>query len=548
MKENKRNIEKLNLTVKNFGPISYSNLDLKPLTIFVGKNNMGKSYIAVLTYFIISYFKKFLLEKIEKIERGVSRKFKRVIWDIPDIFTSVRELRELIVESKSPNLIELLDRSDFLEDQKKIVRKKYEKFFETTVPIEMFNVEGDQKDFFLRETIIKDIQNAIISLIYDVEMNRNFIKEEIERLWSINLKDFLPRSGYKLEVIVELNKIRLKLIYDQKIDDLKLDLQFFTPEIFVRRRKTNTDYLEFWIYINDFHSASIGFRKEEIGLSKQIELIDFIERVIRNNIIESFKIAFCDESYYIPATRSGILQGFRALQSLYIKAAPFAGTRPIHVPPLPGIVSDFSFLINTIDITKTTQFEYLAEYLENKILQGKIKVKAQKGGIALEIFYELPSGIEIPTRIASSMVGELSSIVIFLRHIVRKKSFIVIEEPESHLHPAAIRLIANFIANLVRNKFTVLITTHTGLLLDQLNNLIISSPLKDKEKLGFSDVYLNSDEVAMYLFSSNKEGTGNETRQIELGEDGLIQDVFDEIMEELLDDRKKIEHNLYEKV
>ncbi|HUA62535.1 MAG TPA: hypothetical protein VML19_27510, partial [Verrucomicrobiae bacterium] len=40
----------LTLDVKEFGPIAEGSVTLRPLTIFVGPNNTGKSYLAMLAY------------------------------------------------------------------------------------------------------------------------------------------------------------------------------------------------------------------------------------------------------------------------------------------------------------------------------------------------------------------------------------------------------------------------------------------------------------------------------------------------------------------
>ena len=47
---------KMNLTlhVKNFGPVSDANIHMKPLTILVGPDSSGKSYIAMLIHALIS--------------------------------------------------------------------------------------------------------------------------------------------------------------------------------------------------------------------------------------------------------------------------------------------------------------------------------------------------------------------------------------------------------------------------------------------------------------------------------------------------------------
>ena len=41
---------KVEIAVKNFGPIAEANIDLRPLTVFVGTSNTGKTYFATLVY------------------------------------------------------------------------------------------------------------------------------------------------------------------------------------------------------------------------------------------------------------------------------------------------------------------------------------------------------------------------------------------------------------------------------------------------------------------------------------------------------------------
>lgn len=38
------------LDVENFGPIVRASVDVRPLTVFVGPSNTGKSYLAILLY------------------------------------------------------------------------------------------------------------------------------------------------------------------------------------------------------------------------------------------------------------------------------------------------------------------------------------------------------------------------------------------------------------------------------------------------------------------------------------------------------------------
>ena len=49
----------LELEVANFGPIVEAKIDLRPLTVFVGPSNTGKSYLATLIYALHRFFSGF---------------------------------------------------------------------------------------------------------------------------------------------------------------------------------------------------------------------------------------------------------------------------------------------------------------------------------------------------------------------------------------------------------------------------------------------------------------------------------------------------------
>ena len=53
MSEEKENQNhKIHIAVENFGPIEKAEIDLRPLTVFVGDNNTGKTYLATLIYLL----------------------------------------------------------------------------------------------------------------------------------------------------------------------------------------------------------------------------------------------------------------------------------------------------------------------------------------------------------------------------------------------------------------------------------------------------------------------------------------------------------------
>lgn len=53
------NTPKVEISVRNFGPIAEADLDLRPLTVFVGPSNTGKTYLSVLIYALQRVFEDF---------------------------------------------------------------------------------------------------------------------------------------------------------------------------------------------------------------------------------------------------------------------------------------------------------------------------------------------------------------------------------------------------------------------------------------------------------------------------------------------------------
>ena len=49
----------IHIDVKNFGPIEKAEIDLRPLTVFVGESNTGKTYLAALIYALHKHFEGF---------------------------------------------------------------------------------------------------------------------------------------------------------------------------------------------------------------------------------------------------------------------------------------------------------------------------------------------------------------------------------------------------------------------------------------------------------------------------------------------------------
>ena len=117
--------------------------------------------------------------------------------------------------------------------------------------------------------------------------------------------------------------------------------------------------------------------------------------------------------------------------------------------------------------------------------------------------------------------------MLFLKYLVRPGDLLIFEEPESHLHPAAQLRLARGIARLVNAGVQVLITTHSGDFVDQLNNLISmsNSSRKAAAELGLArEECLRPEQVSAYGFRFDAELGGSVAEALPVGTDVGIED------------------------
>ncbi|MBN2285879.1 MAG: AAA family ATPase [Tissierellales bacterium] len=156
------------------------------------------------------------------------------------------------------------------------------------------------------------------------------------------------------------------------------------------------------------------------------------------------------------------------------------------------------------DISK---FMELANLLENNILLGDIKFEER--GNQVELIYTPTSEDSLELNISSSMVKELAPLAVYLRYLAEPGDLLVIDEPEMNLHPAAQVEIIEFLSMLINAGLNVLITTHSPYILDHLVNLIHAKESKKDENelkelfyLEETSSFLSKDDVAVYLFEN----------------------------------------------
>jgi len=136
--------------------------------------------------------------------------------------------------------------------------------------------------------------------------------------------------------------------------------------------------------------------------------------------------------------------------------------------------------------------------------------------------------LTIPILRSHSGIRELAPLIIYLRYVIEMGALYSDREPETHLHPYMQSIVTRTLATL--SKYAdVLITTHSPMVLDELDNLIKLNKLSPEEKLGYREEEgLDPESLKIYRFKL--DGT---VEEVKVTEDGLEEEEFSSVMAEL---------------
>ena len=478
----------LTISVKNFGPIAEGSVDLKPLTIFVGPSNTGKSYMATAVYAVM---------------RAASRDFDGK-WGL--------DSRQANPWVRAASWYEGQISGEALASLKKWVRQQI----------------GNSSS--IAHTHLSSLPNDIF----------RWLQES-----SVQQLDYLRRDIFDILGDIHGGSASfLKLGSDPDKFNLLVDQDYPTVGIEIRGPDTSGPSSEIDIsnsYLPEFPftSPSIMYGTED-NKWLWVEIANYLVSVATKSVLGKFPA----HSYYLPAGRSGIMQGHRLLSSEMVHQASLIGIRELKVPAMPAISAEFlSHLIrlhrNLRVLESKGALDLATHFIETSVLRGKIDLDESAGLPFPNIAYETKEGQFAIDR-TSSMVSELAPLILFLKYLVRPGDLLVLEEPESHLHPAAQRQLARGIVRLVNAGVKVLITTHSDIFVSQVNNLLALRQASPEliEQGGFDpEDFLEPDQVGAYLFRHSREQEGCETVPLEIDPDtGIDEDEFAAVFESIYDE------------
>ena len=504
----------LELEVANFGPIAEAKIDLRPLTVFVGPSNTGKSYLAVLIYALHRFF-------------GGGGRF----------------------EGGFPFPYDILDHKKHKLSKNELndLRKWAEE-----------SLRSPKKAAYDNGILLPDpVAGLVRSSLTGINSMGPLLGGEINRCFGIsNIRTLIregKRSGAHVVIRRNVPDDSRPFVHTLTITGSDVDLSTVIPEqIPIRlQRASRPGFLSnlnsLRKFVRDFLSSRTG--QDRQGLESDIwYLIQHLSSFAKRHVVGSLD----SPAFYLPADRTGVMHAHTVVVNALIRSAAMTGLRSASAPTstLSGVLADF--LEQLIDFSNQPLERYqprngrnadLGSRIEEKVLRGSVHIKKSEFGYPF--FTYKPKdwrGEDLPLMNASSMVSELAPVVLYLRHIVRRENVLIVEEPESHLHPAMQVEFTRQLAAVVRSGVRVIVTTHSEWLLEELANLVQLSGLSSSNRGGikYGDEALSPNDVGVWLFEPKNRPKGSFVKEIPLNESGLFPSGFSAVASALHNDWAEI--------
>lgn len=415
------------LSIRNAGPILQAeNVALRPLTIFAGPGNTGKSYLATLIYAFHQifnvrdrrFFAEFATSSVEDFDDSwLAGAVSQRDWQDLSVWIQ-RMLRGTSTFGEAPLSLSVLERfvTDFMLERST-----------DTIAEELTRLLGVQP---------QELKNwSAAEGTFEIEVQDSLGG------WSLSIAESGPSGHLNTEATVSTQG--------------RLDLNEMLPN-----------------WRRSFLYRSTGFDDDDIKQSP-MSLAAYLSHERRFKLWQA-------KAKFLPASRSGLIQGHRAIVGATLRRVARVGIEPLMIPTLTGVVADF--LSDWVELGMRGQFlardtdpmPLLAEQLAKEVMHGEIAVELRGNNSPTFIYVaKNPDGTihgRIPLELAASTITETAPLVLWLRHYLSPGDTLILEEPEAHLHPKAQRTIAKILVLAVNAGLRVIITTHSPFILEQISN------------------------------------------------------------------------------
>lgn len=401
------------------------------------------------------------------------------------------------------------------------------------------SVNGANDSKAIEEILDSYAENLATSWVVNFRKNyRDAIRERLipnlELVFAEKLKDLLPLRG-KGGGVIQFECKEGSIFYSTRLELISSVKTRVRVTVRAESRKVQEriaqtlregrlgDYLKQMLQNYRAHSPKVSDTR--ILRRVRFELADLVFRAADSGL---WSFARTSDAYYVPAGRAGLVEGWNTVAQALVSLGPLAAVQHIDIPAIPGPASRFYRLLLGLR-GRPGRFSSVVKAATTGLVSGRIYLS--KGAAPTKkILYEFKdiSGAvrEIDVINSSSMVKELAPLLLIVAERVRPGDVLIVEEPESHLHPEVQLLLVQLLFKLASKRVRVLITSHSSDLIVKASHLV-------KQTSSSADLH-----SALYLLDETSEGTV--TKEISFSPP-LEVPPFDKIARTLHEEELKVE-------
>jgi len=419
----------MNIKINNLGPIKKANIKTGDITVLLGPPNVGKSYTLKAIYSELIFMNSVFYEMVKKVieshlDQLMSDAFKKFASNIQTVVNNKEQEFSFTAPFKFSDIVKDLNRTI-----KKVVSTSIPFQQNTKISINAYKININEflKTLLysaLAEPLRLELKDSKIFPFLPFTLKKFFIEVSFEPH-----EDFI-NCTFTLKIVLEETIKDKKNIYQKRISDSPkisrgYDFFIFSPfrakikNLIGSRIKYNfSEILKEKYSIFEDSLIFIPFGRTPIAMINlsQRELFEEIIVLDKSLITDLRSIPFEYKSYWLSFNK-----GFK----------------------------------NFKNADNTTLLEIFSPVIQGEILYDEIYNS---------IRYKKSNTVDVPFQMSSALATEIIGLIIPILSL-KENSIILIEEPESQLHPSAqIMMAIALFAICQKFNHKIIISTHSDLL------------------------------------------------------------------------------------
>jgi predicted ATP-dependent endonuclease of OLD family len=408
----------------------------------------------------------------------------------------------------------------------------------------IFNDDNISK--FSENTQIHSLQINSEDPIKQITINQELIVEILAKFSQFIEKEVVNTYNLDRNLQATITK-SIKLVFKASIDELRdkgFRINYLTENpldyiVISKKEKSLSVYIEDKTLVHDILDEA----SEKFFKITEILRRNSIYNLIIYSIIRLLLLSQKEVPFFIPASRSFFSVFYqyiyeiernnrseynRRLQELIENIDDDSGTnkdifkhlqeqlpKRSYTEPMNKVIESLYSLNTKKEINSV--YNSLIEKMIG-LMGGEITVSSLESIAPIQFSFKFDETKDLPMYLASSSVNQLTLLYLYLKYWAREKNnFLMIDEPEVNLHPEnQIRLMDILVQFVTEHDNRVLITTHSPILTDILNNYVYIHTLKsydvdvtkiieDNQLKNLSpEVSIAKEDLGVYFFTGDK--------------------------------------------